>query len=91
MFIDAIEILTVTGRANVIPDPNCPLDRIYGINLKSWTYYYLGTDPVMQGNMDGHEWYCSCNSDCLETRFFSMGNLVCTNPKRNFVAKVTPQ
>ena len=86
---EGVELLTSSGRVAVIPDRNCPPDRIFGLNLGTWDYIHLG-DPVQVFNYDGNTWLRQPSDDGMEIRFFSLGNLVCRQPAANITVKVAP-
>lgn len=84
---EGVELLTSSGRVAVIPDRNCPPDRMFGLNLSTWEYIHLG-DPIQIFNYDGNTWLRQPSDDGMEIRFFSLGNLVCRQPAANIVVKV---
>lgn len=86
---EGVEVLTSSGRVAVIPDRNCPPDKIFGLNLGTWDYIHLG-DPIQIFNYDGNTWLRQPSDDGMEIRFFSLGNLVCRTPAANIVVKVQP-
>jgi hypothetical protein len=86
---EGVEVLTSSGRVAVIPDRNCPPNRMFGLNLGSWDYIHLG-DPVQVFNYDGNTWLRQPSDDGMEIRFFSLGNLVCRQPAANIVVNVNP-
>ncbi|MGD0331137.1 MAG: hypothetical protein ABSB40_11980 [Nitrososphaeria archaeon] len=79
---DGLQVLTPKGPVLVIPDRNCPSNRMFGLNIDTWTYTHVG-DPVQMFNLDGNTWLRQATADGLEIRFFSMGNLVCRVPAHN--------
>ena len=84
---DGLQVLTPKGPVVVMPDRNCPADRIFGLNMDTWQYTHVG-DPIQMFNLDGNTWLRQATSDGLEIRFFSMGNLVCRTPAANISIKV---
>lgn len=86
---EGVELMTSTGKVAVIPDRNCPPDRMFGLNLGAWDYIHLG-DPIQIFNYDGNTWLRQPSDDGMEIRFFSLGNLVCRQPAANIVIKVQP-
>jgi hypothetical protein len=86
---EGVELLTSSGRVAVIPDRNCPPNRIFGLNLGSWDFIHLG-DPVQVFNYDGNTWLRQPSDDGMEIRFFSLGNLVCRVPAANINIAVNP-
>lgn len=86
---EGVELLTSSGRVAIIPDRNCPPDKMFGLNLGTWDYIHLG-DPIQIFNFDGNTWLRQPSDDGMEIRFFSLGNLVCRQPAANIVVKVQP-
>ena len=62
---EGVELLTSSGRVAVIPDRNCPPNRVFGLNLASWDYIHLG-DPIQIFNYDGNTWLRQPNDDGME-------------------------
>jgi len=79
---DGLQVLTAKGPVLVMPDRNCPSDKMFGLDINTWAYTHVG-DPVQMFNLDGNTWLRQASSDGLEIRFFSMGNLVCRVPAHN--------
>jgi hypothetical protein len=79
---DGLQVLTPKGPVLVIPDRNCPSNRMFGLNIDTWAYTHVG-DPVQMFNLDGNTWLRQATADGMEIRFFSMGNLVCRVPAHN--------
>lgn len=86
---DGIQVLTPSGPVSVFPDRDCPPDRIFGLNMKTWEYTHVA-DPVQVWNLDGNTWLRQVSDDGMEIRFFSFGNLVCRVPAANINIKVNP-
>lgn len=86
---EGVELMTASGKVAVIPDRNCPPDKMFGLNLGTWDYIHLG-DPIQIFNYDGNTWLRQPSDDGMEIRFFSLGNLVCRQPSANVVVKVNP-
>lgn len=86
---DGLQVLTPSGTVSVFPDRNCPPNRIYGLNMKTWEYTHVG-DPVAVWDLDGNTWLRQTSDDGMEIRFFSFGNLVCRVPASNITIKVAP-
>ncbi len=83
---DGLQVLTSKGPVLVIPDRNCPANRMFGLDINSWAYTHVG-DAVQMFNLDGNTWLRQASADGLEIRFFSMGNLVCRTPAHNITIK----
>lgn len=86
---EGVEVLTPSGSVMIIPDRNCPSNRVFGLNIDTWEYLHLG-DVVQMNNLDGNTWLRQPSDDGLEIRFFSLGNVVCRVPAENIVLKVQP-
>lgn len=86
---EGLQVLTPSGNVIVMPDRNCPPNRMFGLNIDTWDYIHLG-DPVQMFNYDGNTWLRQVASDGMGIRFFSLGNLVCRVPAANIVIAVQP-
>lgn len=86
---EGVEVLTPRGKVSVIPDRNCPPNRMFGLNLDTWAFIHLG-DPIQVFNYDGNTWLRQPSDDGMEIRFFSLGNLVCREPRSNIIMNVNP-
>lgn len=86
---DGVEVLTPTGPVVVLPSRNCPLNRVYGIDLESFEYTHLA-DPIKLWDYDGMGGLRQPLDDGMEFRFFSYGNLVCHQPQNNITLAVSP-
>src|SRR5258708_465214 len=84
---DAVEVLTPTGPVVVMPSRNCPVNRVYGIDLESFEYTHLA-DPIKLWDYDGMGGLRQPLDDGMEFRFFSFGNLVCHQPQNNITLAV---
>jgi hypothetical protein len=84
-----IEVMTATGPAMVIPDRYCGPNRIYGLNMDTWSYIHLG-DPVEQYTLDGNDSLREANLDAKGFRYFSLGNTVCDQPSANVTINIAP-
>ena len=85
---DGTEVLTPTGPVVVLPSRNCPVNRVYGIDLESFEYTHLA-DPIKLWDYDGMGGLRQPLDDGMEFRFFSFGNLVCHQPQNNITLAVT--
>jgi len=86
---DGTEVLTPTGPVVVLPSRNCPLNRVYGIDLESFEYTHLA-DPIKLWDYDGQGGLRQPLDDGMEFRFFSFGNLVCHQPQNNITLACQP-
>lgn len=67
------------GPIRVVPDHNCPDNRIFGLNLPMWKFYSLGK-AVRVLNSDGLEMLRQASDDGVECRYGFYGNLGCRAP-----------
>lgn len=75
-------VQTPTGEVLVIPDRTCPMNRIYGLELSSWSLASLGKfiAPVEE---DGLMILRASTADNFETRYGGYMQLVCRAPGHN--------
>lgn len=80
----------VGGRSvKVYPDRNCPSNRIYAIQLDTWTLWHTGELINWLGEAyTGSKMQPSQNEDTAEARLGSYQNLGCSAPGWNGVAKI---
>ena len=86
----AVEIETGFGSAIVMPSRFCGVNRIYGLNMDTWVFVHLGAEPVNVYSLDGNQALREAALDAKSMRYFTLGNVVCTNPSANCVANVAP-
>jgi hypothetical protein len=86
----AVEIETGFGSAIVMPSRFCGVNRIYGLHLDSWVFVHLGSEPVNAYSLDGNTALREAALDAKSMRYFSLGNVVCTNPGAQSVANIAP-
>ncbi len=84
-----VEVNTASGTVMVIPDRNCPPNRMYGLNLDSWSFIHTG-DPVGIWDLDSLTAARQPADDGLEIRFYSFGNVACELPVANITMLVNP-
>lgn len=83
-----IRIAGAKGVAICLADPHCPSDRMYGLDIDTWSL-------VSQGKMarvwqeDGLVWLRSATAAGMEIRFYSFGALACSNPRSNIAVQTT--
>lgn len=75
------------GEIIVMPDPNCPVSRAFGLRLKAWELVSIG-DPIRVIDTDGLEMLRLNTSDGVEVRYGSYSNLACHAPGSNIVVKL---
>ena len=76
------------GPINVVPDQNCPADRIRGVDLSMWKHCSLGK-AVRTIDTDGLQMLRQSSDDGVEVRIGHYGNLACKAPGSNINIKVT--
>ena len=76
------------GPIKVIPDQNCPSDRVFGVQLSTWKLYSLGK-AVRVIDTDGLQMLRQASSDGVEVRYGFYGNLGCRAPGWNINIQVT--
>ena len=83
-----IQVMSPSGPIVILPARNCPSNRVYGINVSTWEYTYMGKESVFMWDLDGNMGLRQPNDDGIEYRFVSFGNLVCHRPSSNITLKV---
>jgi len=86
----AVEIETGFGSAIVMPSRFCGVNRLYGLHMDSWVFVHLGSEPVNAYSLDGNTALREAALDAKSMRYFSLGNVVCTNPGAQSVANIAP-
>ncbi len=86
---EGIEITGVNGRVVCLPDRYCPTDTICGVNINSWKLISVGK-ITRTWQYDGKVWLRSATQNGMEIRFYSLGNLVCKEPRSNINIRVNP-
>lgn len=79
-----IEISGPQGTMTVLPDRDCPEDKMYMLDMSSWGLYSL-KEPIMLLDQDGNKMLRESTADALEIRvggYFQMG---CVSPGSNAV------
>lgn len=67
------------GPIKVVPDQNCPGNRIFGLKLAFWKFYSLGK-AVRVIDTDGLQMLRMAASDGVECRYGFYGNVGCRGP-----------
>lgn len=80
----------VGGRTvKIYGDRNCPSNRIYALQMDTWTLWHTGKLINWLGEeYTGSKLQPSQNEDCAEARLGSYQNLGCSAPGWNGVAKI---
>lgn len=74
-----IQVHGPKGTINVIPDQNCPGNRIFGLELPLFKVYSLGK-AVRVIDTDGLQMLRQADADGVECRYGMYGNLGCRGP-----------
>lgn len=82
-----IQINGPRGTINIIPDQNCPNDRAYGLDLKTFKLYSLGK-AVGVIDTDGLSMLRQADADGVEVRYAFYGNMGCRAPGFNINVKL---
>jgi hypothetical protein len=86
----AAEVVTSRGVAMVVPDVNCPTNRIYGLQLDTWKVISLGSAIYQIGSSfgDGLTFRALEQSDAWQIRYRFTGALTCNAPGYNCVISI---
>jgi hypothetical protein len=76
------------GPIKVIPDQNCPSNRVFGLQLNTWKLYSLGK-AVRVIDTDGLQMLRQASADGVEVRYGFYGNAGCRAPGWNINLQVT--
>jgi len=74
-----VQVDGTRGPIKVIPDHNCPDDRVFGLQLEYWKMYSLG-DPVQIISPDGLQMLRQASDDGAEVRHGSYSQIGCRAP-----------
>lgn len=81
--------LTGGREVRIFPDRNCPSNRLYGLQLDTWTLWHTGDLVNWLGEAyTGNKMQPSQNDDAAEARLGGYQNLGCSAPGYNFAAKI---
>lgn len=75
------------GVIKVVPDQNCPNNRIFGLNLEMWKLYSLGK-AVRVIDTDGLQMLRQASADGVECRYGHYGQLGTRDPRANINIQV---
>tara|TARA_R110000868_G_scaffold148576_3_gene370556 strand:+ start:3069 stop:4283 length:1215 start_codon:yes stop_codon:yes gene_type:complete len=79
-----IEVSGPQGTMTILPDRDCPEDKMYMIDMASWGYYSL-KEPIMLLNQDGNRMLREASADAMEVRVGSYAQVGCSSPGSNGV------
>lgn len=82
---DAIRVGGVGGGAKIVADAGCPRGVAFCLSLPSFTYYHLGERYVNTWNEDGLDMIRANDSNDIEAKMYSYGNILCNAPGANAV------
>lgn len=77
-----IQINGPRGPIQVVPDQNCPSNRMYGIAMQYWKLYSIGKAP-RPIDTDGLQMLRQGAADGIEVRYGYYGNMACRAPGAN--------
>jgi len=79
------------SEVTIIGDRNCPSNRVYALQLDTWTMWYTGKLFNWLGeDYTGNRLTMSQNDDSAEARIGSYMQMGCSAPGWNGVAKINP-
>lgn len=85
--------IEVVGHGNnpviCLPDRNCPAGLIAGVKRDSWKLVSVGK-AVHVWRDDEKVWLRSNSSSGMQIRFYSLANVVCSEPRSNINIRVNP-
>jgi len=84
---EGIQVKTNKGVSNVIADPFCPINYMYGLTIKSWKLFSL-KEPIRILDLDGNKVLRDSTSDSIELRVGGYFQLGCDAPGHNVVIKL---
>lgn len=82
-----IQVNGPKGPINIVPDQNCPSNRVFGVQLDMWKLYSLGK-AVRVIESDGLSYLRQSTADGIEVRYGMYANMGCRAPGYNVVIKV---
>lgn len=82
-----VEVHTSAGVINCFPDPACPANRGYVLDMPTWTVHHLDGFPHLD-TIDGNRGLRSSGADSIEVRARYWAELICTAPGWNGVFSI---
>ncbi len=82
-----IMVDTGSGEIEVLADPACPQNRMYLLDMSTWTFHHLDPFPHLVED-EGLARTRVSDADMVEFRYRAWGNLACDAPGRNGVASL---
>ncbi len=83
-----IEVSGPQGTITVMPDRDCPENRMYMLQMDTWALYSL-KEPVQLLDQDGNKMLRESSADAYEVRIGGYFQLGCTSPGSNCVLVFT--
>lgn len=83
----AIQINGPRGSIKVVPDLNCPTNRVFGLTLKYWKLYSVGKAPRVL-DTDGLDMLRQTSADGVEVRYGYYAQMGCRAPGANINIQV---
>jgi hypothetical protein len=77
----------IKGAIRVVPDQNCPANRVFGLNLNLWKLYSLGK-ACRVIDTDGLQMLRQASADGVEVRYGYYANIGCRGPGANINIQV---
>lgn len=84
-----VKVNGATGDVRVVPDFNCPADRVYGLNLDDLELFSTGP-AIRMIDDDSNEFLRLSDADKYQVRFIFDGNLLNKQPINHINVRVTP-
>lgn len=78
----AMQVAGPGGFINIVPDQNCPANRVFGMQLNTWKLYSLGK-AVRVIDTDGLQMLRQVSADGVECRYGFYGQVGCNAPGFN--------
>lgn len=78
-----VEIETQYGTVKLLPDPFCPINIAYGLQLNTWTLVSRGECPGPLDHTGKGEFFTMTAEDSIEGRLGYYANLSCSAPGYN--------
>jgi hypothetical protein len=89
MGFTGIKINYSKGSVVVIGDPDCPSELGYVLDMRTWTFHYLGSAFIHMVDDDGRTSMRINDEDGIEIRIRNFGQPACNAPGKNGVFAMT--
>lgn len=84
----SVEILGPDGPISCVADRNVPANRIFGLDMSTWTLASMGKMVELANISNSAEILRMTSEDSYESRWRFYGNLACSAPGRNIVVSM---